>query len=221
MIKRFHTTWLSVATATLLLAGGIVEASHNCCPSPRGAPGLQGETGRRGPDGLPGTPGIDGVQGPTGLVGPPGDAGPAGIGEVFSACGTDSVPYLLFGTLNLSDGFGSGPGYFWFGDNQTVSISFNDLGDYTVNAIVRDPTAGQVETTISRGFGGVTLIFNPVSVAQSVDFIAARCIPVDEFGPTLRVLNQPKRPLEVEQLERRFEAEKASAAQEVVTNVAT
>lgn len=191
MTNCFKPKWLSAISITLILVCGTTELSGECCPPPRGAPGLRGERGDKGRDGPDGPQGIPGVQGPTGPVGNQGNPGPAGNGDVFSSCEEGSVPFLLFGTIDLSSFFNSGPGYFTFGDSSSVQIFFNDGGDYVVNAIARNPTTGEVNTTIVRGFGDVTLVFDPQAVATAVDFIAARCIPIEEFGPTMDLLKTP------------------------------
>lgn len=192
MIKRLKSIGMTALGVGLILACGTSPLYSSCCPAPNGPPGLRGQRGHKGPMGPDGLQGIPGTQGIQGTQGPRGNAGPDGDGEVFSSCGTDSFPYLLFGTLTLSDGFGGGPGYFWSGDSSSLFLSFNDFGDYVVNAIVRGPSGGITATTIHREFGGVTLIFDPAGSATQVDFVAARCIDLTASLDTLSLVNQSK-----------------------------
>jgi|GEM_PF-4484137 len=189
MISRFKWKWL--LPLSLACVCGLANLNADCCPAPRGAPGLRGKTGRKGPNGPDGLPGNQGAQGPIGNGGAIGPPGENGSGTVFSGCDEGNFPFLLFGTLDLTQGSGSEAGYFWFGNSNFVEILFNDGADYTVNAIVRDPSGGIVSTTIDRFSGGIELSFDPSGSAASLDFVAARCIPINDTD-SIRIMTQRK-----------------------------
>lgn len=190
MISRFKWKWL--LPLSLAFVCGLANLDADCCPAPRGAPGLKGKTGRKGPDGPEGPPGNQGDQGPPGNEGPVGPPGEPGAGSVFGGCDVGNFPFLLFGTLNLADGSGSAPGYFWFGNSSFVVIIFSDgASDYTVNGIARDPTTGIVNSTILRFSGGVEFVFDQPNSATKFDFVAARCIPINAEFSLQALLQQP------------------------------
>lgn len=179
-MKRI-TTSLLIAAFSIVCFSGL--SARTCCPPPDGPPGLRGPTGDQGIPGIKGPRGPDGNPGNQGETGCQGIDGPGGNGNVFAGCCSDELwPVLLFGTLDLTKGSGTGLGFTWAGDASSVDITFfEDQVPFTVNAIGRNViNAGDsVAVTITRFEGGVTLAFDPAFDVEKVDFIAAACLPLD------------------------------------------
>jgi len=181
---------LSLCTVLACITLGFSGLHADCCPGPKGPPGQRGDHGDRGRKGADGVQGQPGVQGTTGTQGTPGETGATGaqgttptfLGNVQGPCNSaTTTPVLLYGTLNLSQGSGSGSGYTWSGDASDVTIVFTDATAlYTVTATGRNVvTPGDsVSVTIERisGPNNVTLRFAPQNDIQFVDFMAIACL---------------------------------------------
>lgn len=184
MNPRFTTRMLFAGVCLLLCSGAALSDldAKNCCPPPQGPPGPKGITGLVGPNG------IQGERGPVGPIGDPGETGPrgatgiAGTGNVFSYCDpTTSYPVILFGTLDLTQGSGSAPGYSWFTDGFTVTVTFTDaFTNWVVNGIARNVInpGDSVAVTLNRFNGGVTFQLDPASDSTGLDFLAVACEPL-------------------------------------------
>lgn len=150
---------------------------HHHHEGPDGPPGLRGPTGPRGPTGITGITGSIGALGPTG---PTGGQGPAGAtGTTGTSIGLDCSTYsVVHGQIDLNAGVGSGNGFDYVSNANSITVTFDLPLAYAVvvNPIQPDITTSTTVTIQRDPFNPNVVTFNFSNTdATGVTFIAAAC----------------------------------------------